>query len=136
MKIKRTLIILIIIFLIMFGIGCTELTGYTIDVGFRDGNYKQYDYVKDWIVVEEGIISDTVDLHFTNGNTIRLHYVTSVEIIEQNKIARKYKTWEIKEGESLNVVFYCESLTILIIILLYKVLYFLYKNSEKMEKMT
>ncbi|MFV9631889.1 MAG: hypothetical protein ACNYWM_12580 [Methanosarcinales archaeon] len=82
MKIKRTLIILIIIFLIMFGIGCTELTGYTIDVGFRDGNYKQYDYVKDWIVVEEGIISDTVDLHFTNGNTIRLHYVTSVEIIE------------------------------------------------------
>lgn len=66
----------------MFGIGCTELTGYTIDVGFRDGNYKQYDYVKDWIVVEEGIISDTVDLHFTNGNTIRLHYVTSVEIIE------------------------------------------------------
>lgn len=82
MKIKGIVITSIVILVIIIGIGCTDLTGYTVDVGFRDGTYKQYDYVKDWTVVEEGILSDTVDLYFANGNTNRLHYVTSIKIIE------------------------------------------------------
>ena len=80
-KINRIILLSIIILFTMVAIGCTEM-GSTVDVGFLDGSYQQYDSVEDYTIVDEGLLSDTVDLHFTSGDTIRLHYVTSIEVVE------------------------------------------------------
>ncbi|MEA1944182.1 MAG: hypothetical protein U9N07_02415 [Euryarchaeota archaeon] len=82
---KKAMIILFVILALVasvIGSGCVD-QGKTVDVGFRDGSYQQYKHVESWNVVEKGVLSDTVDLHFTDGRTLRLHYVTSIDIIEQ-----------------------------------------------------
>ena len=75
----------IILMLILTGVlmsGCVsdnEITGYTVDVGFKDGSYTQYNHIIGTTVVYEGVFSHTIDLETSYGNTIRLHYVTSVD---------------------------------------------------------
>ena len=82
-QINKIAFIFIISLVLIACTGCAEqILGNSVDVGFRNGSHEQYDFVRDWEYVHKGIISDTVDLHFAYGTTKRLHYVTSIEIID------------------------------------------------------
>lgn len=89
MKMNKVILAVVIVSLLLVGVigpSCNVISkyvGYSVDVGFRDFHHEQYNGVTSWEVVHEGLISDTVDLHFWDGTTIRLHYVTSVEVIRE-----------------------------------------------------
>jgi len=78
--VDKLITVIIVISLIGMISGCLSI-GNEIDVGFRDGSHKTYKNIDDWTVINDGILSDTVDLHTVYGETIRLHYVTSIESI-------------------------------------------------------
>lgn len=81
MNTKSTIVLILIITSAALS-GCVsdnEITGYTVDVGFRDGSYQQYNNVVSYDIVHEGYLSDTVDLQLSYGSTTRLHYVTSID---------------------------------------------------------
>jgi len=75
--------ILIVFALLMsvIGSGCID-TGHSVDVGFLDLHHEQYDHVESRDIVEVGMLSYTVDLHFVDGSVRRLHYVTSIDLID------------------------------------------------------
>ena len=67
-----------------------DVTLRTVDIGFRDGSYQQVTNVMSWQTVEQGTFSHTVDMKIINQNyyaeTIRIHYVTSIDIMEERTI--------------------------------------------------
>jgi len=84
---KNAVLWILIAFTLLMGVigsGCisNEITGYSVDVGFLDGHYERYEFVTSYDTVYKGIFSDTVDLHFVYGKTVRLHYVTSIDILD------------------------------------------------------
>jgi hypothetical protein len=88
-KLKKAILVVAIVSLLLVtvvGVSCDVVSKYvgdSVDVTFRDLHHEQYDGVVSWQVVERGLISDTVDLHFWDGRVVRLHYVTSVEVIQK-----------------------------------------------------
>lgn len=75
--------IIIIVFGSFFMISFIGIPGTcSIDIEFRDGHYEQYDYVISYGVVETGLISHTVDVNCLFSGVKRLHYVTSIDVIE------------------------------------------------------
>jgi len=84
-KVIFGIVIMSVLLLGITGISCGEVSkhvGYSVDVAFLDFHHEQYNGVTSWEVVEQGLLSNTVDLHFWDGTTTRLHYVTSVEVID------------------------------------------------------
>lgn len=80
-KVVFEILIVFALLMSVIGSGCID-TGHSVDVGFLDFHHEQYDHVESWDIVEEGIFYYTVDLHFVDGNVRRLHYVTSIDIID------------------------------------------------------
>ena len=89
MKINKAVLALVIVSLLLLSVigpSCNVISKYvgdSVDVTFRDFHHQQYNGITSWEVVNKGLISDTVDLHFWDGTTIRLHYVISVEVIRK-----------------------------------------------------
>jgi hypothetical protein len=85
-KVRFGILFVFVLLMSIIGSGCVEqsnpYTGYSVDVRFLDGHYEQYNHVISHDIVEKGIFSYTVDLHIFGGKTIRLHYVTSIDIID------------------------------------------------------
>ena len=93
MKVKQIFGVCVCIVLIYILVGgCIEgynevdVTLRTIDIGYRDGSYQQVNNVVSYKPVESGIVSDTVDIEIMYPDyhieTKRIHYVTSIEIID------------------------------------------------------
>lgn len=83
MKTLNKILVIGLVLCITLSIGCmdgNEVTGYTVDVGFRDGSHETYRNIADYEVVHHGVLSDTVELHTVLGSTITLHYVTSIDV--------------------------------------------------------
>ena len=80
-KVMFEILIVFALLMSVIGSGCID-TGHSVDVGFLVLHHEQYDHVESWEIVEEGILSYTVDLHFVDGRVRRLHYVTSIDIID------------------------------------------------------
>jgi len=84
-KVVFGIAIISLLLLSVIGVSCSEVSkvvGHSVDVGFLDLHHEQYNGVTSWEVVEEGLLSNTVDLHFWDGTVTRLHYVVSVEVIK------------------------------------------------------
>ena len=88
-KMNKAVLAIVIVSLLLVSViapSCSIISKYvgnSVDVEFRDFHHEQYNGVTSWEVVHKGLISDTVDLHFWDRTTIRLHYVTSVEVIRK-----------------------------------------------------
>lgn len=95
---NKTILTILIILLATITFGCAEssmvdpkhtveVTLRTVDIGFRDGSYQQVPNVMSWQTVETGTFSNTVDIKFLGQDyypeTQRIHYVTSVDIVEE-----------------------------------------------------
>ena len=80
-KVMFEILIVFALLMSVIGSGCVD-TGHSVDVGFLYFHHEQYDHVESWDIVEAGILSYTVDLHFVDGSVRRLHYVTSIDIID------------------------------------------------------
>ena len=82
MKTINKVLGIVLVLNIALSMGCigNEVTGYTVDVGFRDGSHETYRNIVDYETVSSGIFSDTVNLYTAYGTTITLHYVTSIDV--------------------------------------------------------
>ena len=108
---------MLIIFIILLGtitFGCVEsstfapknrvdVTLYTVDIEFRDGSYQQVANVMSYEIAERGTFSHTVDMKIINQNyyaeTRRIHYVTSIDIIEERIV-----TLELDDGQYQSIM--------------------------------
>jgi len=111
---NRIMLIIFIILLATITFGCTEsstytpknrvdVTLYTVDIEFRDGSYQQVANVMSYEIAERGTFSHTVDMKIINQNyyaqTRRIHYVTSIDIIDQETI-----TLELNDGQYQSIM--------------------------------
>ncbi|MEA1944249.1 MAG: hypothetical protein U9N07_02755 [Euryarchaeota archaeon] len=84
-KVVFGILIAVALMVSVIGSGCVGL-GNSVDVGFLNGYYKQYDYVTSWDIIEMEMFLETlvytVDLHFVHGKTVRLHRVVSIDTID------------------------------------------------------
>jgi len=111
---NKTILTILIILLATITFGCAEssvfdpkhtveVTLRTVDIGFRDGSYQQVPNVMSWQTIETGTFSNTVDMKIIDQNyyaqTRRIHYVTSIDIIEERII-----TLELDDGQYQSIM--------------------------------
>ena len=111
---NRIMLMILIILLATITLGCIESSMvapkhtvdvrlYSVDIEFRDGSYQQVANVMSYETVERGTFSHTVDMKIIDQNyyaqTRRIHYVTSIDIIEERII-----TLELDDGQYQSIM--------------------------------
>ena len=91
------MLIIFIILLSTITLGCVDpkhrvdVTLYTVDIEFKDGSHQQVANVMSYELLTKGIFSHTIGMEIIKQNyyaeTRRIHYVTSIDIIEERIVS-------------------------------------------------